>query len=220
MVSALVDSNTHSVKFDIATHHGNGVSAIRPDAANKTVVRHSKETRSMQTVPLHRILNDMHAPHLIDFLSLDVEGLEEKVLAGHDFQRHRFLVITVERPSSTLVALLRTNGYEYVLDHGTYGDQMWILNATHGNGVRASLGFADSSIVASRVRGSYQQWNAIIHSQEWSVRRAGISPIRRTKSIYNCCGVPAAWVANGSAPVDRQTNSDLVAPGRVCRCPY
>jgi hypothetical protein len=82
------------------------------------------------------------------------------------------------------------------------------------------------------------------------VRRAGISPITRKKSIYNCCGVPKAWVASGTVPADvghrpwgskdphvlhpspsssyagamparvADGGSIEVAPGRVCTCPY
>ena len=217
VVCTLVDSSVRSVTFDIASHHGNGVSSIRPDASNRSLVHHSSPLMA-QTVPLGRILSDLRAPPVIDFLSLDVEGFEERVLAGHDFKRHHFLTIAVERPSAVLRAVLLDNGYEHILDHGKYGDQFWILSnrsrlgqAWRGSlraGLHSSLddgdvdGYVDGRDLAERTQASYRRWLAVIRSRNWSVRRAGISPITRKKSIYNCCGVPEAWVASGTVPAD------------------
>ena len=39
---------------------------------------------------------------------------------------YRFNVLTVERPAPALRALLRAHSYRYVLDHGCFGDQLWI----------------------------------------------------------------------------------------------
>ena len=253
VVCTLVDSSVRSVTFDIARHHGNGVSSIRPDASNRSLVHHSSEALNAKTVPLGRILADLRAPPVIDFLSLDVEGFEERVLAGHDFKRHHFLTIAVERPSAVLRAVLLDNGYEHILDHGKYGDEFWILSnrsrlgqAWRGGSLRAGLhsslddgdvdGYVDGRDLAERTQASYRRWLAVIHSRNWSVRRAGISPITRKKSIYNCCGVPKAWVASGTVPADvghrpwgskdphvlqgGGGGSIEVAPGRVCTCPY
>ena len=215
VVCTLVDSSVRSVTFDIARHHGNGVSSIRPDASNRSLVHHSSEALTAKTVPLGRILADLRAPPVIDFLSLDVEGFEERVLAGHDFKRHHFLTIAVERPSAVLRAVLLDNGYEHILDHGKYGDEFWILSnrSRLGQAWRGNLraGFKHSSLdegdvdgrdLAERTQASYRRWLAVIRSRNWSVRRAGISPITRKKSIYNCCGVPKAWVASGTVPAD------------------
>ena len=115
--------------------------------------------------------------------------------------------------------MLQEAGYEYVLDHGTYGDEFWIM----GEALSTRLGIAETGgrSMADVARVSYGQWKAVIHSPHWSLRRAGVSNMRK-KSNYNCCGVPAMWVDTGVVPPDfnNSTSTDLVAPGRKCSCPY
>ena len=49
------------------------------------------ETRSMS-----KILEDNSAPKIIDYMSLDVEGMEFKVLSQFPFETHEIVLITVE----------------------------------------------------------------------------------------------------------------------------
>ena len=221
----LAGSSTRAVRFDMTSSHGGGTSAIstRPSGSRGEVAQNAAKgghvtTTTAMTMPLQRLLSDLGAPPTIDFLSLDVEGYEEQVLATHDFRRHRFLTIAVERPSGVLKRVLRSNHYMYVLDHGTYGDQFWILNASASRA--ASL--------AEQARHCRSRWEAVINHRNWSDRRAGFAyPFwNRMRSRNNCCGVPAAWLENGTVPPDvgyRRpilSKGDLVAPGTTCVCPY
>ena len=78
------------------------------------------------TVSLADLLAHVGAPRTIDYLSLDVEGAEESVLAAFDFKRYTFLIMTIERPSRALRDVLRRHAYVYLGDHGCFGDQLWI----------------------------------------------------------------------------------------------
>lgn len=63
---------------------------------------------------LNSLLLDAHAPKLIDFLSLDVEGAELEVLKGVDHQAFRFKYILVEcRDFHRLSAYLEKQGYGF-----------------------------------------------------------------------------------------------------------
>lgn len=77
-------------------------------------------------IRLSRILEYLAAPARIDYFSLDVEGHEERVMASFPFEKHRISILTVERPSKRLQATLVSKRYEYVCNHGHYGDQLWI----------------------------------------------------------------------------------------------
>ena len=88
--------------------------------------RRSSTTTAVSTIRLSRILSYFHAPPRIDYFSLDVEGHEERVMASFPFEKHRISLLTVERPSGRLQSTLRAKGYEYVCDHGHYGDQLWV----------------------------------------------------------------------------------------------
>ena len=63
---------------------------------------------------LESVLEDVNAPSVIDFFSLDVEGAELAVLQGVDHAKYRFKVLIVEsRDLARLSSNLEAWGYEY-----------------------------------------------------------------------------------------------------------
>jgi FkbM family methyltransferase len=74
---------------------------------------------SQATGPVHRlqtqrlvdVLDAQGAPAVIDYLSIDVEGAEERILRNFPFERYTFLSITIERPSDWLHGMLSDRGY-------------------------------------------------------------------------------------------------------------
>lgn len=83
---------------------------------------------SMHTVSLGKILEDFKAPPVIEYLSLDIEGAEAWAFQTFLWDKYTFLTLTVERPKPELVAMLESNGYMYMCDHGDFGDQFWVHN--------------------------------------------------------------------------------------------
>lgn len=68
----------------------------------------------MTTKTLEQVLDEFHAPKVIDFLSIDVEGAETRILKNFPFHRYTFLAMVIENPSPELDAILRQNGYVFV----------------------------------------------------------------------------------------------------------
>lgn len=68
----------------------------------------------VEVAPLAEILDRYGAPRVIDYLSLDVEGLETRIMRNFPFDRYIFLSMTIERPSPELNAILFRNGYHFV----------------------------------------------------------------------------------------------------------
>eukprot|EP01036_Dinobryon_divergens_P023728 gene23728-32110_t len=64
----------------------------------------------LPTITLNNILDFLNI-HEIDYLSLDVEGGEYKVLSNFDFNKTTIKVLTVERPKEILHMLLIKHGY-------------------------------------------------------------------------------------------------------------
>jgi FkbM family methyltransferase len=65
----------------------------------------------LPTKTLMSTLRENGAPAVIDYLSIDVEDAEDRVLSGFDFSAYRFNTLTIERPSAELRETLRANGY-------------------------------------------------------------------------------------------------------------
>ena len=81
---------------------------------------------TLATVTLSVLLNNLNAPHIIDYMSLDVEGAEYYVLKHHDFGRHHFKILSIERPIERLHKLLTSHNYHWLAMLGDFGDCMYI----------------------------------------------------------------------------------------------
>ena len=98
-----------------------GLSSITTDAdkwldtiTKKGVAKHKVTTKTLTT-----ILEDNNAPKFIDYLSIDTEGSELKVLQGIDFTKYTFGYITIEHNRieprrQQIRQLLEQNGYSFI----------------------------------------------------------------------------------------------------------
>tara|TARA_R110000824_G_C15098906_1_gene666089 strand:- start:77 stop:760 length:684 start_codon:yes stop_codon:yes gene_type:complete len=67
-----------------------------------------------KTKTLEYVLDKYDAPSTIDYLNLDIEGAETRVLRNFPFDKYKFLAITIERPTAELEENLKRNGYVFV----------------------------------------------------------------------------------------------------------
>jgi FkbM family methyltransferase len=78
---------------------------------------------NVKSVTLTDLLKEKKAPPIIQFLSLDTEGSELRIIAAHDFSQFRFQVIQVEyaanqRRRDALLCLLGLEEYSLYHDDG------------------------------------------------------------------------------------------------------
>jgi len=79
------------------------------------------------TKTLTTLLDEIQAPHFIEFLSLDTEGSEYEILKAHDFDKYKFGYICVEhnrveKTRKAIRELLESKGYEFYRENG---DSHW-----------------------------------------------------------------------------------------------
>ena len=89
---------------------------VAEDTDNKPQAENLKNTIEVDALPLDQLLRDYKAPSVIDYLSMDIEGAEERALSGFDFSSFVFRSITLERPSAPLRRVLDKNDYIVVKD--------------------------------------------------------------------------------------------------------
>lgn len=65
----------------------------------------------LKTVPLINVLKEQNAPSIIDYLTIDVEGAEERILGTFNFKEYIFRCITIERPTEHLRDIFKSHGY-------------------------------------------------------------------------------------------------------------
>ena len=87
----------------------------------------------VETVSLSSLLEQHHAPEVIDYLSIDTEGSELEILGAFDFQRYRFKVVTIEHNDSSrrseIFELMVSNGYRRVYEDYSECDDWFLLES-------------------------------------------------------------------------------------------
>lgn len=85
------------------------------DSDSHAAQRKNGKTYNVETISLNELLDKYNAPSSIDFLSIDTEGSEFKILSHFDFDRYSFNVICVEHNHTEMrekiYELLTTKGY-------------------------------------------------------------------------------------------------------------
>ena len=81
--------------------------------------------KQFHTVSLATLFDNLNVPSVIDYFSLDIEGAEYMVMEKFPFHKYKFLVLSVERPQQ-LRQVLEKNEYVYVMDHGDFGDELYV----------------------------------------------------------------------------------------------
>jgi len=104
---------------------------IFEDNLKSKITLHNEEINEriikVKATTLSKILNENKAPSVIDFFSLDVEGYEEEVLKGIDFNRYKFKFILIETSNPKIFEVLKKNNYK-LLKKISSGDYLFQFN--------------------------------------------------------------------------------------------
>lgn len=131
LVAAVVGQSVNEKISFMVRPQKDGLSGIVNDKFdNKDANKQGKEVTIVEehyAVPLQYILKHNHAPKVIDYLSLDVEGAEFYVMEKFPFDEYLFRIITIERPQPELRSLLRDNNYilHAVIAGRHHGETLW-----------------------------------------------------------------------------------------------
>jgi FkbM family methyltransferase len=137
-----VSDKREVVRFRIDNGQLGGI--VADDTDNNPRVRQAQldaaTTIELECQPLTEILDDAVAPRTIDYMSLDVEGAEERVVRGLNLARYTFLALTIERPTAFVNTALKSAGYLFV--ENRWFDTFYV-HETHPNiqRIRSSIRF-------------------------------------------------------------------------------
>ena len=107
-INACIDAGSSEVKFAL---RGDVGGIIDEDFDNSPSDSAADTIVNLKTTSLESVLRSVAAPNVIDYLSIDVEGAEERILSHFDFNTYRFRTMTIERPTTTLQRALESHGY-------------------------------------------------------------------------------------------------------------
>ena len=85
------------------------------DLTSKSSIDSSKTAKSnfksVNSLTLTKILDEISAPNLIDFFSLDVEGFEDQVIKGINFDKYNFKYFLIETKNDEVINFLINKNY-------------------------------------------------------------------------------------------------------------
>ncbi len=115
------------------------VEAVNPDLSGLVGYENSKQDTNsatkynVKTISLFDLLQEYDAPSSIDFLSIDTEGSEFKILNSFDFQKYKFGTIVCEhnygRNRKRIKQLLESNGYKRKHQVASFFDDWYYLDS-------------------------------------------------------------------------------------------
>ena len=171
-IPTAIDSHERDVNFEFAGTMG-GIEDARFDNRAGTKGRMVSRLRTRR---LQDVLREANAPHVIDFLSLDVEGAESAVLSpSFPWGQYTFLTISIERAPPDLNARLFAHGYLFVKQ--LRADTMYV----HSTHPRAAIVAANLSFVQGAAKCRNGQ-------TVYSERRPLVGV--HCGSIFGCCAFP------------------------------
>lgn len=97
--------------------------------ADGVTVESSATILDLPAISLVDLLKQQGAPSVIDYLSVDLEGYEEKVLIGFPFDEFLFKCITIERPTKLVRERLGGAGYVCVREYP--GMDCYYIHSSH-----------------------------------------------------------------------------------------
>jgi len=117
--NSVVSDKHQAVDFRIDNGGGGGI--VAEDTDNNMRLRAEElsnaEIITLDSIVLTELLDRYNAPKVIDYLSLDVEGSEERIIRSFDFCRYQFQCMTIERSTPKVNEILYENGYIFVKNH-------------------------------------------------------------------------------------------------------
>ena len=116
IVDVVVDSESGTAPFRVDNGSASGIVADDTDNNPETRGEDLKSAviKDLPSKTLTEILDEAQAPATIDYLSLDVEGAEERVIRGLNLEKYTFHCITIERPNEFVNETLFSRGYRFV----------------------------------------------------------------------------------------------------------
>ena len=122
-------------EFNVIEGEYNMYSGIREDINHHMNITEQNGTiHKIPTMTFTELLDECDAPSHIDFLSLDTEGSELKILQSLNHDKYKFTYLTIEHnyrePQRTKIReLLLSKGYEYIGQN--QWDDVYILKQKH-----------------------------------------------------------------------------------------
>lgn len=125
-VNPVSDKTGDKVKFRMSNVLG-GIVGEEFDQHDK---QNDTESVELETSTLTLVLDHAKAPHVIHYMSLDIEGAEFVAMSGFDFNKYKIWLLQIERPKPKLHLLLAKHGYVSVYCMTEYGDILYMHYST------------------------------------------------------------------------------------------
>lgn len=94
----------------------NSLNIIENNLTSKVIDKLDKKKKvsKYNSTTLTKILDEVNAPKLVDFFSLDVEGYEDQVIKGINFKKYNFKFFLIETKNDKVIKFIESKNYKLV----------------------------------------------------------------------------------------------------------
>lgn len=128
VVSAVVSEVKNEV-INFVTSKGASGGIIAKDTDNRNV-KVGPGVKKFYTVDIVEIFKMFSVPEIIQYISLDVEGAEERIFQSFPFESYAVYAMTVERPTEKILAILKEQQFVEVGILSYIGESVYLNKKT------------------------------------------------------------------------------------------
>lgn len=113
---------------------------------DKPEFRNNFREVQVRSITLNDLLDQYKAPAEIDFISIDTEGSETRIMSAYDFGKRRVKSFCIEHnhiQREQLAEIMTAHGYQRVFPEISGHDDWWVLNSLVGSLGPVPLNLAD-----------------------------------------------------------------------------
>ena len=118
VIAAAVSSNEGQAFFQFGHERSLGSRFAYTHGVFGRLTKNSSSATPVWTMPFSRLLREHQTPRTIDFMSLDCEGNEARVMETFPWETHTISILSTEHPKKALTDQLLAHGYKSICNVG------------------------------------------------------------------------------------------------------
>ena len=201
VIAAAVSSKEGQAFFEFGHERSLGSRFAYTHGVFGRLTKNSSTATPVWTMPFSRLLREHQAPRTIDFMSLDCEGNEARVMETFPWETHTISILSTEHPKQALKTTLLAHGYKSICTVGNT-DTVFV----HWHTMKEAVLRVAPDLAKRIPEGASAKGSQLVNCHHLLFPKGGVcetalSDHRRTK--YRTSGkLPRKLLANLSAATD------------------
>jgi len=128
LIGAVVSTSKNEL-VHFSTNNGAMGGIVSRDTDNKPTGKiKSGGVKRFHTVDILEVFRKFSVPQIIQYVSLDIEGAEERIIESFPFDTYTISALSIERPNKNVLAILKKQNFVEIGVLGNFGEVLYLNN--------------------------------------------------------------------------------------------